>query len=190
MIVHDTDHMLQCVAVCCSVLQCVAVCWMCCSVLQCVAGDFCIRTYKIRFTCKNKTQMCTHVNTHICVLQNVAVGCYVMQMFLVYANTRYDLHANTRRRCAHMLQRVSVCCNVWQCVAVCCRVLQCVADVFLDADVHTCKYTHTKMYTQMIIEVTDVYTDTGWRRLIGCPALLIIFRKRATKYRAVLRNMT
>jgi len=32
--VSQTDSVLQCVAVCCSVLQCVAVC---CSVLQCVA---------------------------------------------------------------------------------------------------------------------------------------------------------
>jgi len=32
------DSVLQCVAVCCSVLQCVAVCVaVCCSVLQCVA---------------------------------------------------------------------------------------------------------------------------------------------------------
>ena len=126
-------------------LQCVAVC---CSVLQCVAGDFYIRTYKIKFTCKNKTQMCSHVNTHICVLQSVAVCCRVLQMFFVYANTRYNLHANTRHRCAHMLQCVAVCCSEWQCVAVCCSVLQ---MFFLDTDVHTCKYTHTKMYTQIIL---------------------------------------
>jgi len=32
--------------------------------------------------------------------------------------------------------------------------------------------------------------DTGWRRLIGCLKLQVIFRKRATYYRALLRNMT
>jgi len=31
---------------------------------------------------------------------------------------------------------------------------------------------------------------TGWRRLIGSPNLQIIFHKRATKYRALLRKMT
>jgi len=31
---------------------------------------------------------------------------------------------------------------------------------------------------------------TVWRRLIGSPKLQIIFRKRATKYRALLRKMT
>jgi len=32
--------------------------------------------------------------------------------------------------------------------------------------------------------------DVGWRRLIGSPKLQIIFHKRATKYRALLRKMT
>ena len=33
-------------------------------------------------------------------------------------------------------------------------------------------------------------TGTGWRRLIGYPKLQIIFHKRATKYRSLLRKMT
>jgi len=32
--------------------------------------------------------------------------------------------------------------------------------------------------------------NTGWRRPIGCRNLQIIFRKRATNYRALLRKMT
>jgi len=32
--------------------------------------------------------------------------------------------------------------------------------------------------------------STGWRRLIGSPKLQIIFHKRATRYRALLRKMT
>jgi len=32
--------------------------------------------------------------------------------------------------------------------------------------------------------------NTGWRRLIGSPKLQLIFHKRATKYRALLRKMT
>ena len=32
--------------------------------------------------------------------------------------------------------------------------------------------------------------NTGWRRLIGSPKLQIIFHKRATKYRSLLRKMT
>jgi len=30
---------------------------------------------------------------------------------------------------------------------------------------------------------------TGWRRVIGCPELQVIFRKRATKYKSLLRKM-
>jgi len=32
--------------------------------------------------------------------------------------------------------------------------------------------------------------DTGWRRLIGCLKLQVIFCKRATNYRALLQKMT
>jgi len=32
--------------------------------------------------------------------------------------------------------------------------------------------------------------DTGWRRPIGCLDLQVIFRKRATNYRALLWKMT
>ena len=32
--------------------------------------------------------------------------------------------------------------------------------------------------------------ETGWRRTIGCLALQVAFRKRATNYRALLRKMT
>ena len=34
------------------------------------------------------------------------------------------------------------------------------------------------------------FKNTGWRRLIGCLKLHVIFRKRATSYRALLRKMT
>ena len=34
------------------------------------------------------------------------------------------------------------------------------------------------------------YVCTGWPRLIGSPKLQIIFHKRATKYRSLLRKMT
>ena len=35
-----------------------------------------------------------------------------------------------------------------------------------------------------------MYVGTGWRKLIGSPKLQIIFHKRATKYRSLLRKMT
>jgi len=36
----------------------------------------------------------------------------------------------------------------------------------------------------------NVHADTGWRRLIGSLKLQIIFHKRATEYRSLLRKMT
>jgi len=33
-------------------------------------------------------------------------------------------------------------------------------------------------------------SHTGWQRLVGSPKLQIIFHKRATKYRSLLRKMT
>ena len=47
----------------------------------------------------------------------------------------------------------------------------------------TCIYIHAHMNTY-------AHMYTGWRRLIGCLKLQVIFRKRATNYRALLRKMT
>jgi len=43
---------------------------------------------------------------------------------------------------------------------------------------------------QRYIYVYESICDIGWRRLIGSPRLQIIFHKRATKYRSLLRKVT
>jgi len=43
--------------------------------------------------------------------------------------------------------------------------------------IHTCIFRYT-------------YTRTGWRRPVGCLELQVIFRKRATNHRALLRKIT
>jgi len=50
----------------------------------------------------------------------------------------------------------------------------------------------SQLYARNIRVPTDSYihTHTGWRRLVGFPKLQIIFHKRATKYRSLLRKMT
>jgi len=53
---------------------------------------------------------------------------------------------------------------------------------------HVLSYHTTSWNHEYIIYHDD--DDTGWRRLIGSPKLQIIFHKRATKYRALLRKMT
>jgi len=49
-------------------------------------------------------------------------------------------------------------------------------------------YTYTHIYRGCLCICESVHT--GWRRLIGSPGLQIIFHKRATKYRALLRKMS
>ena len=51
-----------------------------------------------------------------------------------------------------------------------------------------------KIRHPMSLHFTSLYTNhshvTGWRRPIGCLKLQVIFRKKATDYRALLRKMT
>jgi len=86
---HGT--VLQCVVVCCSVLQCVAAFWrVCCSVLQCVA------VYR---------RVLARVVVCCSVLQSAVMCCSVSQCVAM---------------CCRKLQRVDACCNVLVCVAACC----------------------------------------------------------------------
>ena len=93
---------MQCVALCCTVLQCthelkeLEIC-----VLQCVA------------VCCSVLQ---YVAVRCSVLQCVAVCCSVLQYVAVHTQTQ-----GARDLC------VAVCCSVSQCVAVCCSELQCAA---------------------------------------------------------------
>jgi len=100
--------------------------------------------------------------------------------------------------CCSVLQCVAVCCSALQCVAVCCSVLQCVARVSLcehmcaSVKVHVSK-TASACVPNCFFRVHVCKRDkgcTGWRRLIGSPKLQIIFHKRATKYRSLLRKIT
>jgi len=63
-----------------------------------------------------------------------------------------------------------------------------------------CKYESQYIYIYTCESRTEYSTSlltlfhgtigTGWRRLIGSPKLQIIFHKRTTKYRSLLRKMT
>ena len=63
---------------------------------------------------------------------------------------------------------------------------------------YTCTYVYNiyiwiyiPTYLYICIHIYCIWTaPTGWRRLIGSPKLQIIFHKRATKYRSLLRKMT
>jgi len=119
--------MLQCAAVCCSVLQC--------SIVIDVSMVRLQNTTAIR-----ECQVVKYIpvmNVCCSVLQCVAVCCSVLQCsnvtdipVMIFKDTtgiceRYILCLTTGRcGCLHC---AVVCCNVSWCVALCCSVLQCVA---------------------------------------------------------------
>jgi len=101
--------------------------------------------------------------------------------------------------CCSVLQCVAVCCSVLQCVAVCCSVLQCV-EVWCSVlrcvavcCIVGCSVQHPRRIAQVCCSVLQCVAKcsrrTGWRRPIGCLKLQVIFRKRATNYRALAENV-
>ena len=134
---HTTHSVLQCVAVCCSVLQCLdtltlqkgdttynAQCVaVCCSVLQCVAvprhPHLTKRRHSIQRTAThcNMNESC-HTDTQEDLKGNKVI-CYHCGLAFCKEVTNYQV-----------LQSVAVCCSLLQSVAVCCCVLHSFA-VFL-----------------------------------------------------------
>jgi len=141
--------MLQCVAVCCSVLQrgSVSRVWLvfyqslgivrvlqhvavCCRVLQCVAAWFSLEgvacVVSIARYCQGVAACCS-------MLQHVAVCCvspsiqlYNISTFAQESSTKIELILEGVARVvsiAWCCQDIAVCCSVLQCVAVCCSVL-------------------------------------------------------------------
>ena len=86
-----------------------------------------------------------------------------------------------------------MCCRVLQNVAVCCSVMRC---TFAEAcqSRKAMQADDGEEASQPLVKLTDsvfgIAVRTGWRRLIGCLKLRVIFCKRATNYRAILREMT
>jgi len=121
---------LQCVAVCCSVLQCVAACHVypyevCCSVLQCVAvccsvsyiSEY-MTTYAIvglnLFDMKHSSSACCntlqHAATHCPTLQHTATHCNTPQPT---GETRHNHRPSSSAHC-NMLQHAATHCPTLQ----------------------------------------------------------------------------
>ena len=70
--------------------------------------------------------------------------------------------------------------------------------IYTNVYIYTCTYAYTytnrhtyELYTYVQPSLEDgPKHDTEWRRLLESPKLQIIFRKRATKYRSLLRKMS
>jgi len=96
-------HVLQCVAVSCTVLQCIAMCW---SVLQFIERRLVCHYLQHAPGRLLQSRVAVSVGS-VCVLQCVAV-CVLQCMCVAVA-------------CCSVLQ----CCSALQCTAACCSVLQC-----------------------------------------------------------------
>jgi len=71
--------------------------------------------------------------------------------------------------CCSVLQCAAVCCSVLQCVAVCCSVLQCVAVCYIVLQcVEACYSMFQYVAACLTCMSPGLYSDTGWRRPIGC----------------------
>ena len=105
--------MLQCVAVCCSVLQGVAAC----------------SNVSSRLNIQGNSGVCVVAFVECCrVLQFVAVCCRVMLCVEVCCSVlkRQLVPQFTTENVCDNGMCVAVCCSVLQCATLCCSVLQCV----------------------------------------------------------------
>jgi len=183
---------LQCVAMCCNVLQCVAPhrplkdasfivahatkeAVLCCSVLQCVAAC-CSVLERVAVCCS----MLQCVAMYYSVLQCATVCCSVLQCVAShrprkdvshsriadkYIKKKVIILAQTTKEavlCCSVLQCVTMCCSVLQCAAVCCSVLQRVAPHRPYKDV-----SHSRI-ADKYIKKQDYHTRAGDKR--GCLA--------------------
>ena len=116
--------MLQCVAVCCSVLQCVT--------KQSTTTRHTRPVTNLKSSVTHQKSVLQCVAVWCSVLQCVAVCCSVLQCVVVYCNVLQCVAVccsvlQSVAECCSVLQCAAVCCSVLRCVAVCCSVLQCVA---------------------------------------------------------------
>jgi len=125
---------LQCVAVCCSVLQYKSK-TQCCNVRRYAAlvAAWCSVMQRDAVVLQCDAVCCSVFQcVAVCcsVLQCVVVCCSVLKCVEVCCSVFQWLQCKSKMQCCNVrryVALVAVCCSVLQCVAVCCSVLQCVA---------------------------------------------------------------
>ena len=124
---------------------------------------------------------CTYVNVSI---SNTQGRCICINVYIYFQVGHCIWHCLNRSiyGCNMAATGVFECCNSASCTVACIQfqVGHCILHC-LNRCLNRCKY-KTYVWVSMYSE------DTGWRRPTGCLKLQVIFRKRATNYRALLRK--
>jgi len=119
---------LQCAAVCCSVLHCVAVCCICGA--HVCDPAFPLSIWSQQLLCMAAGDSTCGRNKHTSMAAtHLLYGCNRWAPCL-RSNFSSSLSPGVLQCvavCCSVLQCVAACCKVWQCVVVCCGVLYCVA---------------------------------------------------------------
>jgi len=126
----------NCVAVCCSVLQCVAVFAVRCSVLQCIV----VCCYEADIWESHWRHLRDVWQTFATVLQGLVVCCSVLQCIVVcwYRSDIWELFLR------HLKDVWKTFATVLQCFVVCCSVLQCIVVCWYKADIRESHLRHSK----------------------------------------------
>jgi len=150
--------------------------------------------------------MHTHTLPHlyVCVIY-IVISITLTLFYMCYHDTCFNM---THRRCirvpclnAHLLCRICMSVSyywvtssylllwhIFTSVTMTHRLTWRIQD--FQRNMPWCTPTLPHLYVCVILPGHNVPSITGWRRLIGSPNLQIIFHKRATKYRSLLRKMS
>jgi len=119
----------------------------------------------------------------------IAYPCNRISMYLTCLCVNEHAHAHAHAH-EHVYQHVPVhvCVRMCKHMCICERPL---VPLWMPVCIMPSSCPQTQKY---ILTIPQLYMlawlDTGWRRPTGCLKLQVIFRKRATNYRAPLRKMT
>jgi len=132
----------------------------------------------------------THTCIHVCTYTYMYTHVYTLIFAAFFWHcisvpSREDTYIHTYI-CIYIYIHVHV--YTCACIHVCCFFVHLIS-LPLSIYMYMCTFINIHTYIQIYVYIC-IYTRTGWRRLIGSPKLQIIFPKRATEYRSLVRKMT
>ena len=125
--------------------------------------------------------------------QNQTCHLFVLQIWTAWTDaffaTQILRHISLQLTATHCnsLHHTATHCNLLQ-LTLCLKI--CVATFELIQNLATLILEKLQGFYGSLPPIPLLHTTTGWRRLIGSPKLQIIFHKRATNCRSLLRKMT